>query len=76
MKRTSVGVDVWRVSVIFCLSIGLYDEEKGSCVWSEWMDEGERRLERLLGSKEMYDGLMGFARRVFEKRRIGVGEGE
>ena len=53
----------------------LHDEERSSA-WSEWLDEGERRLERLLGSKEMYDGLMGFAVRVFEKRRIGVGEGE
>ncbi|KAJ3639188.1 hypothetical protein Zmor_004058 [Zophobas morio] len=54
----------------------LYDEERGSCGWSEWKDEREKRLEKLLGSKEMNDGLMGFAVRVFEKRRIGVGEGE
>ena len=29
----------------------------------------ERRFERLLKSKEMYEGLMGLAERVFKKRR-------
>ena len=47
--------------------------KKRSCEWSGWMGEEERRFERLLESKEMYERLIGFnsflKEGVFKKRR-------
>ena len=48
---------------------GLYDEERRSCEWSGWMEEEERRFEKLLKSNEIYERLMESAERVFGKRR-------
>ncbi|KAJ3641459.1 hypothetical protein Zmor_027966 [Zophobas morio] len=57
--------NVWHI-VFEC---GLYDEERKSCEWPGWIGEEEKRFERLLKSKEMYERLMRFVERVFKKRR-------
>ncbi|KAJ3659957.1 hypothetical protein Zmor_011618 [Zophobas morio] len=53
-------------------------EERRSCEWSGWRGEEERQFKRLLESKELYERLMVFAKRVFKKRRrkseVGAGE--
>ncbi|KAJ3650011.1 hypothetical protein Zmor_021724 [Zophobas morio] len=56
--------NVWHI-VFEC---GLYDEERRSCEWPGWIGEEERRFERLLESKEMYE------RRCDGVRYGGTGE--